>query len=400
LIAHPAINWISWAMAVLFLLPHVRSWWRTHVLMGGIDSALIRQTLYLCRFTGNLYILVAALAMMGLLVGICIIGPPVPSGVIAVMMSVALVPVLRLALPPAVLFLAGSSDRANALFFRLNSAIPMRVVALLDPGQMGPVGRMLRLDLMRTSTEDTWKSMVHRLIDIAPVYVVDTVHRTGPLRYEAFLMLAPERAARAVFISNDEGVCPSLLEAGIDPSEYAIPVTREDDMEVAAIRLLRIFSGQPEKKMVRTQSRAPVVREDWESLPSVLMIVLADGLDGDFLLDEAHRTDKSLIALAAPLSSLNQDAAKLSLELSWDFSRDPRLVGLYLQTTGLAMIRREFLLEHPDLLDINVPCVSPQKMSFDDLNKPEPVGVAMHELCRAWRKRAKQNGLEFRFAQK
>jgi len=276
----------------------------------------------------------------------------------------------------------------------------MRVVALLDPGQMGPVGRMLRLDLMRTSTEDTWKSMVHRLIDIAPVYVVDTVHRTGPLRYEAFLMLAPERAARAVFISNDEGVCPSLLEAGIDPSEYAIPVTREDDMEVAAIRLLRIFSGQPEKKMVRTQSRAPVVREDWESLPSVLMIVLADGLDGDFLLDEAHRTDKSLIALAAPLSSLNQDAAKLSLELSWDFSRDPRLVGLYLQTTGLAMIRREFLLEHPDLLDINVPCVSPQKMSFDDLNKPEPVGVAMHELCRAWRKRAKQNGLEFRFAQK
>ena len=400
--AHPAINWIGWAMALLFLLPHIRSWRRTYVLMGGIDSALIRQTLYLCRFTGNLYILLAALAMIGLLVGISIIGPPIRSGVIAVMVSASLVPVLRLALPPAALFLAGSGDRASTLFFRLNAATPLRVVALLDPQRMGPVGRMLRLDLMRTSTEDTWKSMVHRLIDIAPVFVVDTVHRTGPLRYEAFLMLAPERAARTVFISNDEGACPSLLEAGIDPSVYAIPITRADDMEEATLRLLRMFSGSsPEQeKRIRTPSRTPVVREDWESLPSVLMIALVDGLDGDFLLDEARRTDKSLIALAAPLSSLNEDAAELSIELSWDFSRDPRLVGLYLQTTGLAMVRREFLLEHPDLLGINVPSVSPQKMSFDDLNRPEPVGVAMYELCREWRKRAKQNGLEFRFAQK
>ncbi len=169
----------------------------------------------------------------------------------------------------------------------------------------------------------------------------------------------------AVFISNDEGACPSLLEAGIDPSVYAIPITRADDMEEATLRLLRIFSRSPEqKRTIHTTSRTPVVREDWDSLPSVLMIALVDGLDGDLLLDEARRTDKSLIALAAPPSSLNEDAAELSIELSWDIFRDPRLVGLYLQTTGLAMVRREFLLEHPDLLDINVPGISPQKMSL------------------------------------
>jgi hypothetical protein len=242
--------------------------------------------------------------------------------------------------------------------------------------------------------------MVHRLIDIAPVFVVDTVHRTGPVLYEAFLMLSPERAARTVFISNDEGVCPSLLAAGIDPSEHAIPVTSTDDMEEAVLRLLCVLSTRPKNEIARTQSRIPVVREDWDALPSMLMIGLAEGLDGEFLLAQARHTDKGLIALLVPLSSLSQDAAMLSVELSWDFSRNPRLVGLYLQTSGLAMVRREFLLEHPDLLDIHVPCVSPQRMSFEDMNKPEPVGVAMHKLCQGWKKAAEHHGLEFRFARK
>ena len=388
-------------MALLFLAPHFRSWWRTYELHGGIDSALLRQMLHLCRFTGHMRILGLSLAMICSLTGIRILGAAIPSGVLAALISVALVPLLRLTLPPAVLFLAGSGERANTLFFRLHlSAGPLRVVALLDPRRMGPFGQMLRLDLMRTSTESTWKSMVHRLIDIAPVFVVDTVHRTGPVRYEAFLMLAPERAARTVFICDDEGKCPSLLAEGIDPSEHVIPVTRAADMAEAVLRLLRVWGSRPKDEVAQPRSGVRVITEDWDTLPSVLMIALVDGLDGGFLLTQARNTDKGLIALLVPLSSLDDDAAKASIELSWDFSRNPRLVGLYLQSTGLAMVRREFLLQNAESLDVHVPAVRPGTMSFEDLNKPEPIGAAVHELCVRWRNAAERRGLEFRFARK
>ncbi|MBI2422953.1 MAG: hypothetical protein HYV27_09015 [Candidatus Hydrogenedentes bacterium] len=387
-------------MAFLVLVPHARSWWRTFALLEGIDRTLIRQMLHLCRFTGNLRILVISFAMIGFLVCIRTLGMPVPLVVVAMMASVVLVPLLRMTLPPTVLFLAGSGERGNALLIRLHFAVaPLRVVALLDPQRMGTVGQMLRLDLMRTSSENTWKSMVHRLIDIAPIYVVDTVHRTAPIRYEAFLMLAPERAGRTVFISDDNGVCPSLLAEGIDPSEHAIPVTKPGDMEHAVLRLLDMASTEPNRATC-TQNRATVVAENWDSLPSVLMIGLVDGLDGHFLLAQARNTEKSLIALLVPLSSMDQNAANDSIELLWDFSRNPQLVGLYLETTGLAMVRREFLLENSELLDVHIAGVDPQNMSFEDLNKPEPVGDAVHQLCHEWRRAAQQRGLEFRFARK
>lgn len=398
---HPAITWIGWAMALLFLAPHARSWWLTYVLLGGIDGDMVRQMLHLCRFTGHMRILGLSVVAMSSLAGIRILGAPIPSGIMAAMVSTALVPFLRLTLPPAVLFLAGSGDRANALFFQLHLSVsPLRVVALLDPHRMGPLGQMLRLDLMRTSTENTWKSMVHRLIDIAPVYVSDTVHRTGPVRYEAFLLLAPERSARTVFICNDDGKCPSLLAEGIDPSEHAIPVTPVNDMDQAVLRLLHVSSTLPKSENMPSRRVTPVLAENWDSLPSVLMIGLADGLDGGFLLSQARNTDKELVALLVPLSSLGQDAAKVSIELSWDFSRNPRLVGLYLQSTGLAMVRREFLLQNADLLDVHVPGLRPGSMSFEDLNKPEPVGAAVYELCARWRSAAERCGLEFRFARK
>ena len=397
---HHAITWLGWTMALLVLVPHARSWWRTYALLGGIDGALIRQMLHLCRFTGNLRILAAPFALIGFIVCALAFGLPVPLGVIAMMTSVALVPVFRLTLPPAVLFLAGSSERANALLFRLHfAAAPLRVVALLDPQRMGAVGQMLRLDLMRTASESTWKSMVHRLIDIAPVYVVDTVHRTAPIRYEAFLMLAPERAGRTVFLSDDEGSCPSLLAEGLNPSEHAVPVTRPDDMEEAVREMLHVASTLP-KRANNTRRRTPVVPENWASLPSVLMIGLVDGLDGNFVLAQARETDKDLIELLVPLSSMNERAANVSMELSWDFSRNPNLVGIYFETTGLAVVRRHFLLEHSDLLDVRVAGIDPQNMSFEDLNRPEPVGVAVHQLCLGWKRAAQQRGLEFRFAKK
>jgi hypothetical protein len=398
---HPAITWIGWMAALLFLAPSALSWWRTNQLFGGINCVMVRQMLHLCLFTGHSRILGLSVVAISSLVGIRLFGVPIPLGIMAAMVSTALVPFLKLATPPAVLFLAGSSDRATELFYQLQLSLsPLRVVALLDPHRMGHLGQMLRLDLMRTSSEETWKSMVHRLLDIAPVYVADTVHRTSPVRYEAFLLLAPERAARTVFICNDDGKCPSLLAEGIDPSEHAISVIPAGDMGVAVLRVLDLSRALHKRDYTPSQRVSPVIPENWESLPSMLMVCLADGLDGEFLISQARNTDKELVAFLTPLSSLGQDAAKLSIELSWDFSRNPRLVGLYLQSTGLAMVRRDFLLQNAALLHVHVSGLRAGAIKLEDLLKPEPVGVALQELCVKWKIAAAQRGLEFRFARK
>lgn len=398
---HPAMTWIGWTLALLILAPGAHSWYRTHLLFGRIDGHMIRQMLYLCRFTGHLRVLGLSIAAILCLISIRIFGVPIPSGVMAAMVSVALVPFLRLTTPPAVLFLAGSSNRATNIFWRLNLMVrPLRAVALLDPHRMGPLGKMLRLDLMRTSSENTWKSMIHRLMDIAQVYVADTVHRTGPVRYEAFLLLAPERAMRSVFICGDDGQCPSLEEEGIDPSQYALPVTMAEEMGEAVLRVLEISRALPRKQVTSSSKGLPMVAEDWGSLPSMLMIELTDGLDGGYLIERAQNTDKDLIALLVPFSSVEQEAAKTLMELSWDFSRDPLLAGIYLKSTGVAMVRRQFLLQNVELLDIHVRGLRPGAIALEDLNNPEPVGVAVHDLCVKWREAAAQRGLEFRFARK
>jgi len=64
------------------------------------------------------------------------------------------------------------------------------------------------------------------------------------------------------------------------------------------------------------------------------------------------KTTKAPISLLAPLSSLDRDAAAMSIDVSVDVSRNPRLVGLYLAASKLAMVRREFLLQHATCLPV------------------------------------------------
>lgn len=395
------ISAIGWTLAILILLPHVHGWIRTNAFFGGISYSIIRQMFHLCRFTGHLLIFGIGLMSITFLVIIRILGAPIPSGIMAAMIAVSIVPFVRSLMPPAVLFFAGSSDRATSLFSKISlSVTPLRIVALLDPKRMGITGHLNRLDLMRTSNEKTWKSMVHCILGIAPVHVIDTVLRTGPVRYEANLMLTPERARHTVFICDDDGECPSLLAEDIDPKEYAIPVYRVGDMNSAVFRILKMFRWLPKREKEKYRKVNPVVAENWESMPSLLMIILAEGIDGELLIRQVRNTDKELIAFLLPFSCLNDESAKLSIDMSWDFSRDTGLVGLYLQKTGLVLVRPYFLLQNKDLLDIFVNNLSSGTMSDEDPINPEPVGVAVHELCVKLKKVAKQHNLEFRFSNK
>jgi hypothetical protein len=394
-------SWIGCAVALLLLLPHALTWRRTAALYGRINRTLIRQMLHLRRYTGHRRFLVLSFLQLGLLACIALVGVRVPLGIMAVVVAVALVPPLRVLLPPGVLFLAGSGDRATGLFFRLHlSAVSLRVVAGLDYRRMGLFGRMIRLDITRATNDKAWRSVVSRLIDIAPLIVIDTVGRTGPCRYEAGLVSTPERAARTVFICDEDGRCPSLEAVGIDPAEHAIPVICAENLEEKVHAVLRGSGPPPAGRTIPPPT--PIIEENWDWLPSMLMIALMDGLDGRHLLALARNSDKDLIGLLTPHSSLDEVAAEPLIKLLWEFPRNPRLVGLFLQASGVTLVRRNFLLElleQPELLDLHVEGIRPGLPSWEDLNRPEPITAAVYKLCIAWSREAKRHGLEFRFVQ-
>ena len=394
-------SWIGCTVALLLLLPQALTWRRTVSLYGRVDRRLIRQMLHLCRYTGHRWIVILSFLLIGWIAWITLAGMPVPPGVMATVVAVALVPLLRVTLPPGILFLAGSGQRATGLLSRLHrSAVSLRVVAGLDYRWMGPFGGMIRLDITRATNDSAWRSVVSRLIDIAPLIVIDTVGRTGPCRYEASLVSTPERIGRTVFVCDENGRCPSLEAEGIDPAEHAVPVIYAEDLEKTVRDVLRRSGPPPTGRTIPSRVSTPIIEENWKSLPSMSMIALVDGLDGRFLLAHARNSDKDVIGLLTPHSSVDEATAKASKKLLWEFPRNPRLVGLFLETSGVTLVRRDFLLKLPQLLDLHVEGIRPGQISMEDLNRPEPITAAVYKLCIAWSKEAKRRGLEFRFVQK
>ena len=395
------IPWIGCGMALAVALAFALTWRRTVSLYGRIDCDLIRQMLHLCRYTGHRWYIVLSFLLMGMFtcvtVAATVAGVAVPPGIIAMVVATALVPPIRVMLPPGILFLAGSGQRATRLFFRLSLSVPLRVVAGLDYHWMGPFGRVSRLDITRATKDSAWRSVVSRLIDITPLIVIDTVERTGPCQYEASLVSTPERVGRTVFICDDDGRCPSLEAVGIDPAEHAIHVIYAENMEKTVRDILR-GSGPPPAGKIPSSASTPIIEETGDSLPSMSIIALVDGLDGRMLLAHALDSDKDVIRLT-PHSSVDEATAKASAELLWEFPRNPRLVGLCLRVSGVTLVRRDFLLTLP-LLDLQVEGIRPELTSMEGLNRPEPITAAVHRLCLAWSKEARRRGLEFRFMQK
>ena len=226
------------------------------------------------------------------------------------------------------------------------------------------------------------------------LFVVDTIGRTGPLEYESFFITAPERAGRALFIADDNGRCPSVEAVGINPREHAIRVVLSEHLEEAARRLLDLRRFHQRGPMPAQR----VVAESWESLPSTLMMPLASGLNGQYLLSQARNSTKDLVSLLLPLTCLDDRAVQMVIELSWEFSRSPNLVGLYLLNMGLAIIRRNFFVSHPEFLGIDIAVRPPGELTWEEINRPDPVNLAVSELCLALQREAQRKGLEFRFA--
>ena len=159
--------------------------------------------------------------------------------------------------PPTMLVFSTSTDE------RLRWALTLkrftggrRVISLLDTGYMTlkpsvsdawaiMSRRALTLtDVLRTSDTNNWQAGVRELIELAPIVVVDTRVSTRALDFEAFTMLTPKYAHKAIFVSNDDGSCPvleGLVVEGRIPPDLRVSIVKEDELGQVLRRL--VISG-------------------------------------------------------------------------------------------------------------------------------------------------------------
>jgi hypothetical protein len=303
----------------------------------------------------------------------------------------------RCAQPPAVLLLGSSSPRTMELVKRFGATIlPLRIVALVDYGVPWRLNPLAWIDNLRTSDWTAWKSVVISLIDLAPVVVIDTCGESRSVAQETSLMLEPNRIRKAVFLTDGLGEYPALSANGIDPYAHGLRLLTVDEMDerLAHYRLGRGYLPSP-IELPSKDPHYPLVKEDWQNLPSVLMVGHAGDFDSRWLIDTALRSGKDLLACASPWFDISRSGAEHLLGLNWEFIHDARLAAIMIRGQEI-VVRIAFLREFAS----NLPTVSalgPRRpLTFEELNQPHPVDAAMWECADAIENIAKSHGWKIR----
>jgi hypothetical protein len=111
------------------------------------------------------------------------------------------------------------------------------------------------------------------------------------------------------------------------------------------------------------------------------MAVLIDSFDSRQVVEYALSSDKDLLALSGPLSKIDEDAAEWTLDLSWEFLHEPRLVLLVLERSGMVITRIDFLRIVFRELSWHTARAPKGPLTFEQLNQPEPIWAAINGLA-------------------
>lgn len=361
---------------------------------------MVRNLLQLNWHSRRLYWTIGILVLCALQIWFFSGSATANSGGVAIALAIGSLVFTRSLLPPVVVLLAGSHPRSRELLNRIRAAIfPLRAAVLLDPARMRQSWweSLGDFDNLRTSDTRVWKSVVNHLIGMARVVVIDTREASDPVNYEVLLMLQPQRIGKSVFLGTDDRRCPSLERHQIDPYESAIQVHTVAEIPARLKRLTRSRRDLPSYHDA-SEVNGVVMKEDFESLPSVLAIGLMNSFDSQWLLEQAKRTEQDIIQLLLPLCDIGSENAGELIEMSYDFARNSKLVGMFYEGSGVVMFRRGFLLEHGPLVHpASVARAPVASLSFAELNEPDPVVIAVQNYCRELHTRARYCSLEFRY---
>jgi len=394
---------VCYVYTARFLRLLIQSWWRTRLAFGGFPLGASWQLLRLMRHSRRIYweLLVSLLGIFGTLLIWSAFRSIWPRSMIAFficLLTQGIFVLFKSLQPPIALFLAGSSQYAADLLVQINIAVsPLRCVALLDPQKMHFLQRNAMGENLRAKDPQLWKSIVYRLIEMTPIVILDTRSKSESILQEAFMMLDPRRAPKGVFITDDDGRAPALEAHGIHPADHALTCVTEDEL----IPLLRDRSDSP-VVLPQTVSWGTagddevLAPESWESLPSVLVIVLLDGFDSKEVIRHALSSGKRLLQLVAPLSDLEPQDARWSVDFSWEFVHNRKLALMIFETSARALIRITFLRE----VGYRVPRYAARGLgppwTFEKLSQPEPVWSAVYDFLQDLKLLAEEAGLQIR----
>jgi hypothetical protein len=389
--------------AIQFLRLLVQSWWRTRLVFGGFPLGASWQLLRLMRHSRRIYweLLASLLGIFWTLLVWFVFRAIWPRPMIAVFVLILTQSILVLfksLQPPVALFLAGSSQYAADLLVQINIAVsPLRCVAFLDPKRMHFLQRNAMGENLRTKDPQLWKSIVYRLVEMTPIVVLDTRGESKGILQEAFIMIDPRRASKAVFITDNNGRAPALEAHGIHPANHALTCVTEDEL----IPLLRDRSespvSTPQPVSWGTAGHDEVlVPENWEGLPSVLVIMLLDFFDSSEAIRHALSSGKGLLQLVAPCSDFEPQDIRWSMEFSWEFVHNRKLALMIFETSARALIRISFLREVGHRVPRRAARGLGPPWTFEKLNQPEPVWSAVCDFLGDLKRYAEEIGLQVR----
>ncbi len=395
--------WFAVAAFTLAICLENFRWRRTVRLFGNVPTWVPTAMLKFARIgragmAVNAAVSLLALSCVCLSLFILKVGA-YPFGQLALLLgSIGLSIFSRCAQPPAVLLLTSSSPRTVELIERFRAAIfPLRVIALVDHGGLRSLNPLAWVDNLRTSDPAVWKSVVISLIELAPVVVIDTCGESRSVSEETSLMLSPDRIRKAVFLTDNFGRYPALSVNGIDPFAHAVRLLNVDEMveTLAHYSLGRDYLPWP-TELPLTDPRQPLIKENWESLPSVLMVGLAGGdFDSRWLVDAALRSDKDLLTCASPWFDISRSGAEHLLSLDWEFIHNHRLAAIAVREQQVVVriaFLREFAAELPQISATG----HRGPHTWEELNQPDPVDAALWRWAHAIENTAEKHGWKVR----
>jgi hypothetical protein len=324
--------------------------------------------------------------------------PPPLALILATILS-ALTVLSRCIQPPTVLLLGASDSPATDLLRPVNQGIsPLRAVGLLETSRIYGWLGWGRLDNLRNRNRYAWKSIIYRLIDFAPIVVIDTRGSSDPLAAEAFIMLSPERAHKAVFVHDPNSHDNLLTFFGIVPTSHALHVVTAEEL----VPQLRKWTDS-RHSLPWTQRRAfamPQLRrpETWDNLPRVLAVPIEYVFDTDRLVTVlASSPDRELLELLFPWTDLDEAVARRLIEMSWTFVHESRLGFIYWESKGVALVRARFLLDVSHTVSPRSVSAPRPPLTFEQMTMPDPIASAAGDWFRDLHGAARSHGYSSRF---
>ena len=149
--------------------------------------------------------------------------------------------------PCFVLFLGVSNESSGTMLETVSRALwPLRVVALLDRQQTGPVrGGFALTDDLRTVSHQYWRTVVDWLADLVPLVVLDARTDRPAVVYEVGEILRrPDRLRRTLFVVGSQGEASALYAHGLTSHSPTLRAVWEDEVEAVLRRLLKSTPAQ------------------------------------------------------------------------------------------------------------------------------------------------------------